>query len=1314
MTLQTGAVVAGYRIESVLGSGSMGTVYSAEEAALGRRVALKILAPSLARDTRFRERFLRESRIAAGLEHPNVIPIYAAGDAGEELFLAMRYIDGRDLSVLLRSLGRLHPERACAIVTQVAGALDAAHAQGLVHRDVKPANIMLTRHGDVEHAYLCDFGLAKHASTVSSLTGERAVIGTVDYLAPEQVEGRPVDGRADVYGLGCVLYQCLTGEPPYHRDNELASLLAHVNDPIPAPTDRVEHLPRAFDDVIACALAKERGERFGTAGELAAAAGRALAGEPPAAPAAVQPRTAAVRTFVFADVRGYTAYTREHGDEAGAALAERFASLVAEVAPGFEGRLQELRGDEALVVFDSSRQALRFALALRSRSGELPRPLGIGLDTGEAVPVEEGFRGGALNRAARLCALAKPSEVLASAAVVELAGRTEGVTFGFRRVERLKGFEKPVGVVEIHPGEAARRRDLRRSFRARVLGSRPRRRIVGYGAAAAVLVAAGVAVLALTGADAIEAPAKSVAALGVADGNLASSIDAGGEFHQIVTGDGVLYALDLDGGLIARIDPEEQSITDRHAMPVLAPSQIAPIVAHGSIWAADSEKAQLLRIDPRQPGSPVAIPLPNPTATDDPQPAHGVAVTDDGVWAVYGNPSRIARVDPATNRAVFSRRLEDAALYVGSMLAGDGSTLWVVQRDAHLLWRLDPRSGDTLTTGKIGNDRVEDAAVAAGYLWVALETAGGVWKVDGRGTTVGKVSTGALPWAVVPADGAVWVPNANDGTLTRIDTADDETTTFEVGHRPMGTAVVADHVFVSLGASAADARSAISGSRVLTAAVVGDPYPSTDPATELPPSIAGSRPDALALAHATGAGLMQYRVAPDGSARVVPEIAAGPPTVSADGLTYTFTVRRGFRFSPPGTAEVTAETMRVSIERARGQSEYCAYTFRVIERIATSGQRIVFTLNAPTGDLAARLSHPCGSAVPTDAPTVPGGAGRPIPSAGPYYPDSHVFGQQIVLLPNPNYGGQRPQRLDAIVLGLGYSSDAAVRAVERGEVDLMTSEMPPTGAVAPGGALDKRYGEAAGAAQRYFRVPTTVTRNFALNFWRGPLRDDRLRRAITLALDRTALAPVFRGTPRATMIPPGVPGAVETTARDARPNLTRARALVGGQQPTLDLVHLPDFPEQARAAQLLRRDLARVGITVRIRTDPEAPRVAGDPAAGIDILPLGWALDFPDPGDAVVEATLGTSDIWGKPEGAEDPPWLEAAVAARQVTGAARAPTLRGVDQRLSRVHAPLAIYAAHLGRPTFVSTRVGCLGFLPLWDGLPDLAGLCLRGESG
>src|SRR5437899_1333486 len=205
LEVRTGAVLAGFRVESLLGEGAMGTVYLAQETSTGRRVALKLLAPELARDERFRRRFLRETELAASLDHPHAVPTLASGEEDGTLYLAMAYVEGSDLRKLLRREGRLEPERALNLIEQVAGALDAAHAAGLVHRDVKPGNILVAQRDEREHAYVCDFGLARHVSSVSSLTSERGFVGTIDYVPPEQIEGGTIDGRADVYSLGCVL-----------------------------------------------------------------------------------------------------------------------------------------------------------------------------------------------------------------------------------------------------------------------------------------------------------------------------------------------------------------------------------------------------------------------------------------------------------------------------------------------------------------------------------------------------------------------------------------------------------------------------------------------------------------------------------------------------------------------------------------------------------------------------------------------------------------------------------------------------------------------------------------------------------------------------------------------------------------------------------------------------------------------------------------------------------------------------------------------------------------------------------------------------
>jgi YVTN family beta-propeller protein len=279
-SLDLGTELLGYRIEAQIGRGGMSVVYRAHHETLDRKVALKVLAPELREDERFRERFLRESKLAASIEHPNIVPIYDAGEVDGRLYIAMRHVEGSDLKTLLRREGALEPRRALVLVAQLADALDAAHARGLVHRDVKPSNVLVDGAG---RPYLSDFGLTKSVSDRSALTATGQIVGTVDYVAPELIEGKAVDGRADVYSLGCVLYECLTGEVPFPRDSELAVLFAHVQEPPPRPSDRRPELGRELDGVIAKALAKAPEQRYATDAELVEAARTAL---PVAAPPA--------------------------------------------------------------------------------------------------------------------------------------------------------------------------------------------------------------------------------------------------------------------------------------------------------------------------------------------------------------------------------------------------------------------------------------------------------------------------------------------------------------------------------------------------------------------------------------------------------------------------------------------------------------------------------------------------------------------------------------------------------------------------------------------------------------------------------------------------------------------------------------------------------------------------------------------------------------------------------------------------------------------------------------------------------------------
>ena len=306
--LAPGSSVGGYRIEQRIGRGGMAVVYRAVDDRAGRAVALKVLAPGLARDSSFRARFVRESRAAAAVRHRHVLPVYGAGEADGHLFIAMRHVRGGDVRQLLRRHGPLPPGIAWTVVAQVGSGLDAAHARGLVHRDVKPANMLLETPawpagaGPV-HAYLADFGVSKQV-LAERLTATGQIVGTLDYISPEQLEGQRLDGRADQYSQACAAFELLSGTPPFRRGQGEAIIYAHLSDPPPSLAARRPELPAAADDVLARALAKGSAGRFASCTEFAARLGRALgvvraaagraaapAVQPPGQPGAEPPTT---------------------------------------------------------------------------------------------------------------------------------------------------------------------------------------------------------------------------------------------------------------------------------------------------------------------------------------------------------------------------------------------------------------------------------------------------------------------------------------------------------------------------------------------------------------------------------------------------------------------------------------------------------------------------------------------------------------------------------------------------------------------------------------------------------------------------------------------------------------------------------------------------------------------------------------------------------------------------------------------------------------------------------------------------------------
>jgi class 3 adenylate cyclase len=482
-----GTRIAGYRLEDEIGAGGMAVVFRARDERLGRLVALKVLAPGLAGDKEFRARFVRESRAAGAVDDPHIIPVYEAGEAGGVLFIAMRYVSGGDVRGLLRRAGPLPPGRAAAIISPVAAALDAAHATGLVHRDVKPANMLIdARPGRPDHVYLSDFGLAK-AGSFSVLTGTGLQPGTVAYMAPEQIQGGAVDGRADQYALGCAAFELLCGGVPFARDQDVAVIYAHLSVPPPSLAARRPGLPLAVDEVLGRALAKAPQDRYPSCREFAetlrealglpgyapdpgaapVGAAAARAGAPGASTTVIRPvpgggggtareLPSGAVTFLFSEIEGSTRLAGALRERYRQVLAEHWRLVRATVADQ-DGHELDTSGDAFLVAFASAKQAVLCALEIQRALARHEWPaaarilVGIGIHTGQAVPAGGAYTGLAVHRAARICAAARGGQVLVSQATQAILEDEEEL--GFALVDlgerKLKDLDRPVRLFQL-------------------------------------------------------------------------------------------------------------------------------------------------------------------------------------------------------------------------------------------------------------------------------------------------------------------------------------------------------------------------------------------------------------------------------------------------------------------------------------------------------------------------------------------------------------------------------------------------------------------------------------------------------------------------------------------------------------------------------------------------------------------------------------------------------------------------------------------------------------------------------------------------
>jgi YVTN family beta-propeller protein len=831
------------------------------------------------------------------------------------------------------------------------------------------------------------------------------------------------------------------------------------------------------------------------------------------------PAEAGIRTFLIADVRGYTRFTQEHGDEEAGALAAQFAELAREAVAGRHGQVLELRGDEALCVFSSARQALRAAVDFQARSRTstdegpvFPLGIGIGLDAGEAVPIEGGYRGGALNLAARLCSLAKPGEILASETVVGLAGRLEGVRFVGRRPVRLKGMERPVRVTEVVPTEPL----PPTSFPARK-GRLESRWLVGGTVVAIALVGAlvGLGIARSTGQKWLAAVhANGVGVIDPGAGRIADEAAVGGGPGAIAAGAGSLWVTNDVDGTVSRLDPQTRNI---QTIPVGAnPTAIA--VGEGFAWVANSQDRTVSQISPDANRVVRVVPVGNgPRA---------VATGAGAVWVANGVDGTISRIDPAKSSVT-------ATVPVGpnpSGIAVVGRTVWVTSEATGTVSELDPSSNAIVRTVGVGN---APSAIASGEgaIWVANAQDSTISRIDPvKGSVTEAVRTGRNPRALAVGLGVVWVANTDDGTVTKVDaTSRTVEKTISVGSSPTAIAVAAGSVWTTSVSTPASHRGGILrvGLGEFWACECFDPSAVWN----------GDAWQVLANVYDGLVGFRRTGGAQGGT--LVPDLATSVPAPTDGGKTYTFQLRPGMRFSDG--RPVRASDVRASLERVYKASYgfsnvpfyggivgagACAENPKAcdlsqgVETDDDTGT-IVIHLSRSDPDFLFKLALPFASVLPAGSPAGID-RGQRLFGTGPYKLASFDAKRELRLVRNPRFRvwsreAQPAGYPDEIRVRIDDDPDGQINAVTSGAADYVGG-LPPERLT----ELSTRY---AGqlhsdpfAAVDYVFIRTSIS----------PFDDVRVRKALNYAVDRRRLVTLLGGSlaaqPTCQFLPPNLPG----------------------------------------------------------------------------------------------------------------------------------------------------------------------------------------------
>jgi YVTN family beta-propeller protein len=865
-----------------------------------------------------------------------------------------------------------------------------------------------------------------------------------------------------------------------------------------------------------------------------------------------------IRTFLIADVRGYTLFTQERGDEAATKLAARFASVARQVVEEHGGSVIELRGDEALAAFSSARQAILAATHAQDRFLEetvadpsFPLPVGIGLDAGEAVPLEAGYRGGALNLAARLCGRAGPGEILASQGVVHLARKVEGVRYVDRGDLHLKGLAEPVRVFRAISEEADPAARFRELAPRRPRGPVPLRLVRRHPAMAIFVVLALIAAvavpttIALRGGSGEAIVGDAVALIDLESGELIDHVELDARPGAVAVGEGAVWVTLPDRGAVVEIDPETRSVVDTISVGA-DPEGVA--VGDDSIWVANAGSSNVSRISPSA-GNEVVDTI------DVPGGAAAIAVGPESIWVANDLGDTVTTIDPVEGRVQETIAVDDQPV----ALSVDEQGLWVANARSGTLSHVSAGPPATVQPVQAGNGP-QAIAVGLDAVWVANSLDGTVEGIDPATGSVNRTfSVGADPNSLAIGAGSVWVSNASEGSVQSIDPEAGPGETIPLVSETAGIAIDGRALWVGV-------RGADSTHRGGTLRVESlDKYMDS-----IDPAIAYSA-DSWSLLSLTNDGLLGFkRVSGTDGATLVPDLATTKPTPTDGGRTYTFKLRPGIRYS--SGEPVKPEDFRRAIERLfELRTDGAPYFTRIKGAAHCTGRdggcdlssgivadndagTVTFHLVEPDPDFVFKQTMPFAFPVPAGTPAKRP-PDTPVPATGPYVIDRYVgeriegqfVGRQIVLIRNPEFSpwSHRPDGFpDQIVWRLGPRVAPMVANTLKGRTDLMDAPL--------GGELLATLGTNHRGQLHLELGPRTAY--LFLNVRVPPFDDPSVRRALNFAIDRQAIVrDVFgaRGVVTCQILPPTFPGYAPycpyTRNPDrswSRPNLAKAKKLV--------------------------------------------------------------------------------------------------------------------------------------------------------------------------